>query len=55
MTEVPDVSPDFPDDDESVGSDDEGVEGRLADEAPSWARATSCAPVTRVWTPYSSR
>ena len=42
MTEVPDVSPDFPDDDESGGSDDQGVEGRLvegrlAEEAPSWA------------------
>ena len=37
MTEVPDVYPDFPDDDESGGSDDQGVEGRLADEAPSWA------------------
>ena len=29
MTEAPDVYPDFPDDDESGGSDDEGVEGRL--------------------------
>ena len=41
MTEVPDVSPDFPDDDESGGSDDRAtrrlVEGRLAEEAPSWA------------------
>jgi len=31
MTEAPDVFPDFPDDDESAESDDEGVEGRLGD------------------------
>ena len=57
MTEVPDVYPDFPDDDESGGSDDQGVEGRLAERRPGTAghRATSCAPGTRAWTPYSSR
>jgi hypothetical protein len=37
MTEVPDVYPDFPDDEDSGESDDQGVEGRLADEADSWA------------------
>jgi hypothetical protein len=29
MTEAPDVYPDFPEDDESAGSDDEDIEGRL--------------------------
>jgi hypothetical protein len=31
MSEAPDVYPDFPDDDEPEGSDDEGVEGRLVE------------------------
>ena len=38
MTEAPDVYPDFPDDGDPEGSDEEGVEGRLDAVEPGGAR-----------------
>ena len=48
MTEAPDVYPDFPDDDDPEGSDDEGVEGRLDEVEPGGGAATGDPRVDEV-------
>jgi hypothetical protein len=48
MTEAPDVYPDFPEDDQSAGSDDEDIEVRLDPAEPGSALRTGDARVDGV-------
>jgi hypothetical protein len=48
MTEAPDVYPDFPDDDEAEGSDQQGVEGRLDESGPAGEERTGNPQVDEV-------